>query len=208
MAQTANAQYIEIALSPLAGAPISMSGWSLRSALTGVRAYIPEAAALFVMGRVNVVSPVSLSPGGVAIIATAPSPVGVSFAENICTGYLGTLQPFTPPLPQSCPSPQSEIPRTAANLKRLGSACMDYVASLPPCTFPAQPPSTLSSACRTEIQTVLSYNGCVNAHKNSSGFNLNAWRLYLARGGPLWGTPHDIVQLLDAEGRVVNVLNY
>lgn len=208
MAQTASAQYIEIALSPGAEAPLTLSGWSLRSALTGARAYIPEAAAIFAMGRVNAVASVSLSPGAVAIIATAASPVGVSFAENMCTGYLGTLQPFVPPLPLRCPSPSSEIPRTAANEKRLGSACMDYVATVPPCTFPANPPSNLTAVCRSEIQTVLSYSGCVQAHKNASAFNINSWRLYLARTKPLWGPQHDVIQLLDGEGNIVNVLTY
>lgn len=208
MTQTAAGQYTEIALSPGASSPLTLSGWSLRSALSGVRAYIPEAAALFVMGRVNTVAPVSLSPGAVAIIVTGPSPVGVSFAENMCTSYLGTLQPFVPALPLQCPSPSSEIPRTAANEKRLGATCMDYIASLPPCTFPASPPSTLTFACRSEIQTTLSYNGCMQAHKNTAGFNLNSWRIYLARTKPLWGAQHDVIQLLDGEGNVVNVLTY
>ncbi|HEY4517007.1 MAG TPA: hypothetical protein VJG64_03605 [Candidatus Paceibacterota bacterium] len=206
--QTAIGQYIEIALSPGAPTPLTLSGWSLRSALSGVRAYIPEASTVFAMGRVNTVAPVRLSPGAVAIVATGPSPVGVSFAENMCTGYLGTLQPFVPPLPQSCPSPQLQIPRTASNEKRLGSACMDYIQALPPCTFPANPPSSISSACRGEIQTALSYGGCVNAHKNTNAFNLNSWRLYLARTTPLWGAQHDAIQLLDGEGNIVNVLTY
>lgn len=206
--QTASGQYLELRAAPGNGVGISISGWSLRSALTGKRAYIPEASPLFVMGRINTVGSAALAPGGVALIVTGPSPVGVSLRENMCTGYLGTVQSFVPPLPSECPAPLAAIPRTSANESRLGASCFQYLSSLPPCTFPANPPSSLSAACRAEIQNTLSYNGCVSQNKNGSGFLRNSWRLYLAQGAPLWDAEHDIIRLLDGEGRVVNAFNY
>ncbi len=207
LTQTTSGQYIEISTAP-GQSPIDIAGWTLQSALSGNLATIPQAASPFIMGRVNAVGGVLLSPGAVAYIVTGPSPVGVSFSENMCTGYLGTLQPFVPPLPQRCPSASSEIPRTSENLAALGSSCFDYIATLAPCVFPANPPSNLSSACRTEIQTKLSYNGCLSAHQSDANFSLNSWRIYLAQGKPLWSAGHDVIRLLDGEGRVVSVLNY
>ncbi len=207
IAQSASAQYIQISAAP-GGWPIDIAGWKLQSALSGSVATIPQAASPFIVGRVNAVGGISLSGGGIAVVVTGPSPVGVSFLENMCTGYLGTLQPFVPPLPQTCPSAAAEIPRTAANIARLGSSCMDYIAQIPPCTFPSNPPSALSGACRTEIQTKLSYNGCVSAHRDDANFSQNSWRVYLAQGKPLWNAQHDVIRLLDGEGRVVSVLNY
>ncbi|OGJ56597.1 hypothetical protein A2635_00590 [Candidatus Peribacteria bacterium RIFCSPHIGHO2_01_FULL_51_9] len=206
--QTASGQYLELRAAPGNGAGISISGWSLQSALTGKRAYIPEASPLFVMGRINTVGSATLAPGAVAIIVTGPSPVGVSLRENMCTGYLGTVQSFVPSLPPECPAPLIVIPRTSANESRLGASCFQYLSSLPPCTFPANPPNSLSVACRAEIQNALSYNGCVNQNKNASGFLRNSWRLYLAQGVPLWDVEHDIIRLLDGEGRIVNAFNY
>lgn len=207
IAQTPGGQYLVISSPP--GSPgIDLAGWSLQSPLSGKLATIPEAASPFWMGRVNAVGPVVLSGGGVAYIVTGNSPVGVSFSENECTGYLGTLQPFVPALSLQCPTASSEIPDTPANEARLGASCFSYIRSLPPCTFPAHPPSSLGSACTGEIQTKLSYNGCLAAHVNDAAFSRNAWRAYLGQGAPLWSAGHDVVRLLDGQGRVVSVLNY
>jgi hypothetical protein len=207
VAQSANAQYLEISAMPGISS-VDIAGWTLQSALSGALATIPEAASPFMMGRVNTVSNVLLSGGGVAYVVTGSSPVGVSFSENMCTGYLGTLQPFVPALPLKCPSPLSEIPDTAANEARLGASCFSYLSQLPPCSFPAKPPQNLSSACISEIQTKLSYNGCLATHQSDPGFFTNSWRLYLAQGRSLWGVQHDVIRLLDGSGRVVSVLNY
>lgn len=206
MTQSPNGQYIE--LQATGGTAVSISGWALESAASGARVTIPEAAALFRMGSVNAVEPIKLTPGGRAVVITGPSPVGVSFQENKCTGYLGTLQPFVPELPAQCPLPLAAIPRTASNEARLGSSCFDYLATLPPCTFPSNPPNTLGAACRAEIQNTLSYNGCVQQQKNTPGFSSHTWRVYLAWGKPLWSVGNDIIRLLDDRGRIVNVLNY
>ena len=160
------------------------------------------------MGRVNAVGEITLAPGGSAIVVTGASPVGVSFQENMCTGYLGTVQPFVPPLVASCPPPSAAIPRTAESEARLGASCFQYLATLPSCTFPQNPPASLSPSCRSEIQTKLSYNGCVNQYKNTSGFASGSWRVYMALGKPLWRVENDIIRLLDGEGRVVDVLKY
>ncbi len=204
--QSASGQYLE--LRSTSGTALAISGWSLESVVSGARGLIPQATRSYTMGRVNSVGDVMLAPGGSATVATGASPVGVSFQENMCTGYLGTLQPFTPALERNCPSPLSAIPRTSENETRLGTACFMYLSQLAPCTFPQNPPDTLSPACRSEIQNKLSYNGCVNQYKNSDQFFSGSWRVYLALGKPLWGVDHDIIRLLDAEGRVVNVLNY
>ena len=207
-AQAASGQYIELRAQPGLGAPVRISGWSLESALTGVRAYLPQASTKFLQNRINPVVDAVLLPGEGAIVQTGASPVGVSFKENMCTGYLGTLQPFAPSLDRSCPSPQTSIPRTAENESLLGASCFDYLATLPFCTFPTSLPSTLSSACRDTIQNRLSYNGCVQQYGNTTSFARDTWRLFLAHGTPLWSGEHDVIRLLDGQGRVVDVLNY
>ncbi len=91
-------EYVALEAAYANTAPISLAGWSLRSAVTGAYAPISSAAHLFWMGAVNTLDPVSLSSGHTALIATGVSPVGASFRENKCTGYLEQFQSFAPPL--------------------------------------------------------------------------------------------------------------
>lgn len=206
--QSATGQYIELSASASLPTPIDISGWTIESALTGNHGYIPQAATLFEQGQINAVSDVLLPRGAQAIVVTGPSPVGVSFRENECTGYLGTLQPFVPAIAQQCPSPLTSVVQTQQNISALGNDCFQYLQSLPACTFPASPPSPLSSACISTIQTALSYNGCVGAHQGDAQFLTPSWRLYLAQVSPLWGGQHDVIRLLDQKGLVVDVINY
>lgn len=204
----AAAEYLEIEASSDATAPIDISGWSMQSALTGIRAHIPRGAYLFVLGDVNEQRDIALSPGGTAVIASGASPVGTSFRENECTGYLGELQGFIPPLQRECPLPADSLPFTPENLRAYGDTCFDFVNSLPRCTFPREIPSNLSPTCRTFVMNTFSYNGCVAENRSKSDFARDTWRIYLNAGGELWRNTHDIIRLLDADGKTVDVATY
>lgn len=190
------------------GKAVNVSGWSLVSTLTGKRGVIPQAADPFVLGALNRVLPVMLGSGDSAIIATGVSPVGVSFRESSCTGYLAQMQEFTPQLDNSCPAPSDILPANEQNYQTYGTDCVDYVASIPSCEFPAQMPSSLSANCRAFVQNNLSYNGCVSAHQSDIDFKRPTWRLYLASGVDLWSDRHDVIKLLDDQGRVVDAVQY
>lgn len=206
-ASSAAEEYVELRTS--GASPIVVSGWSLQSALTGVRAYIPEGASMFIMGIVNNVRPVALQDGDVAIITSGASPVGVSFRENMCSGYLAQLRQFTPGISDECPTPSDALPETADNLRTYGGSCFDYIANLPHCSFPGtQLPSDLSSNCRAYVANTFSYNGCVNVYGARDSFALSSWRIFLNRTIELWNNSHDVIRLLDAQGRTVDVLTY
>lgn len=189
-------------------APVSLAGWSLQSALTGARVFIPSASSPFLMGAVNTVSPVSLAPGESALFISAPSPVGISFRDNICTGYLSQFQSFSPELSLWCPSSYDDMPLTQENLERYGAECIDHARTLPICHFPQQVPASLSPSCRSFLQTTFSYNGCVNLHRNDYNFQQDPWRLFLGSAQNLWRDEHDAIRLLDADGQVVDVYTY
>ena len=202
-------EYIELHASSANTSPVEMAGWSLQSAVTGLRVRIPPAASLFYMGVVNPVHERSPDPDARVIINSGMSPVGVSFRENICTGYLQQFQNFSPDLNRACPSPQDALPLTAENIQRYGDACLDFVPSLSRCTFPDKTlPSDLSFACKTFIVNTLSYNGCVNMYLYKPSFYIDLWRIYLGYGRELWRNTHDVIRLLDADGRTVDVLTY
>lgn len=187
---------------------IDIAGWSLQSALTGVRMYIPAGVNLFKLGALNSLSDIVLPTGGSAIITSGPSPVGVSFRENECSGYLNELQRYTPSLSRQCPSPSESITETGAGLSILGSDCYDYVQQLSSCHFPQSVPGNLNASCRLFISDNFSYNGCVDTYRNSTSFEGSTWRIYLGSPVELWQNQHDIIRLLDANGRTVSVVRY
>ena len=201
-------EFIHISASRNNTAPISITNWSLQNAVSGVRASIPQAAPIFVMGVVNEVRGISLEPGASVFVTTAASPVGTSFRENICTGYLNELQRFTPELSSECPTPSEMLPMNADNLRTYGESCFDYLGNVSSCHFPTTVPSALSPACRSFIANTMSYNGCVNTNRGRSAFPLPVFRAYLAFRSELWANSHDVIRLLDEQGRTVDVLTY
>lgn len=201
-------EFIQLTASDSNTAPIPLTNWVLQSAVSGVRVGIPLAAPLFVLGAVNSVQPIYLEPGASVFITTAISPVGASFRENICSGYLNELQKFTPELSNECPAPSESLPMTAENLRIYGSSCFDYLNTLNQCHFPTTLPGDLSSACRSYISNTTSYNGCTNTYRNRTSFNLPAFRTYLGLSTELWANSHDVIHLLDEQGRTVDVLTY
>jgi hypothetical protein len=183
---------------------IDITGWSLQSALTGARSYIPRAASFFALGALNTQTDIELAPGASAIVTTGTSPVGTSFRENECSGYLGQLQNYDPPIERSCPSPSDSVDQAA----QYGQACADFISSLSSCQFPTSVPSDVTTACQTYVQNNFSYNGCVQTHQSDSGFASNSWRVYLDASRLLWSGSHDTIRILDAKGEIVAVTSY
>lgn len=203
-----NAQYLTITVSSSNAGPVELSGWSLQSAVSGLRITIPGAVERFYSGVVNQVGATMVSPGGKAYIISGISPVGVSFQENMCSGYLSTLQSFTPDMDSGCPDPSETMSETADNLREYGADCLDYVRGLGTCEFPSVVPPSLSPACRIYVLNAFSYNGCVNTYRNRAGFETNVWHIYLGSHTTPWNPKHDIIRLLDDQGRIVDSITY
>jgi hypothetical protein len=201
-------EYVVIRNSSLAAAPVTVSGWSVRSVYTGMRAVIPMAASPFEQGVVNSVQPITLAAGESVLFSTGASPVGVSFRETMCTGYLEQTQQFSPRLSNACPRPTDLMQRTPQNASRYGASCLDYVERLPQCSYPTIVPSDLSPACRSYLVNTFSYTGCMNAYGSGASTYIGTWRAYAVSSHELWQNTHDSLVLLDAEGRTVATINY
>lgn len=202
-------EYIRISAASGNTSPTDITGWSLQSVLTGVRAYIPRGTEVFLMGTVNVQKNIQLEGGGSAIATSGQSPLGTSIRENLCTGYLNQLQTFYPKLKERCPDPAEVLPLTADNLRIYGDTCVDFVKTISSCKAPIQSfTPELSIACRNYLADTLSYNGCALRYHYSSGFEDRTWRVYLNASKELWRNTHDVIRLLDAEGRTVDAITY
>lgn len=207
-AENARDEYIQIALDYDAKASVDITGWSLESALSGTKAYLPGVASPFMGATTNVIGSAAIQPGGLVIVTSATSPVGVSFRENVCTGYLGQFQEFAPQLGNECPSPSSILPLTQENLQRYGESCFDVLTYLSSCQFPQNLPENITPACRAFLTDALSYNGCANRNRSLQSFETNRWRMYLGGQNELWRNSHDAIRLLDREGKTVDVFVY
>jgi hypothetical protein len=188
---------------------VSLSGWSLQSAITGVRAYLPRGSVALRVGEVAPLSDVILGSGESIYVTSGTSPVGTSFRENVCSGYLTQFQEFAPDLSRSCPAPDTELVPTPDNLARYGESCFELLASMPSCTyFIGELPTSVSPACASFVRQAISYNGCVEQHRWRADFTDGTWRLYLGSERGLWQDRHDVLRLLDAQGRTVSVWSY
>lgn len=201
-------EHVQIAARASNEESIDITGWVLESALSGVRVVVPPAASPFYANSTNILERVLLEPGALALVSSSISPIGTSFQENTCTGYLGQFQQFSPPLFEACPAASSVLPLTAENIARYGESCFDTISYLPTCRFPTTLPAEVSSACRAYLTEFLSYNGCVNRERTRSSFEKGYWRLYLGSNTELWRNSHDAIRLLDHEGKTVSVLVY
>jgi len=203
-------EYVRIENESTASNPILITDWSLQSTVTGSVVSIPHGVRTPKSGVISPSEDIYLDPGNTAIIASGVSPVGVSFRENACTGYIGQFQTFIPSLETSmCPQPADLLPATPENIQTYGESCVSFVSRLPACkAYITQFPADLNTACRAFVQGALTYNGCVNERQWRPSFVGDTWRIFLNKNGSLWQPTHDVIRLLDTEGRTVDVWSY
>lgn len=201
-------EYVEISVSQNAGIPINLSEWTLASDASGSSVIIPKGTEVPTSGVVNAAQDIVLAPGERALIISGQSPIGASFRENKCIGYFSTFQRFSPPLPQNCPDPSSELSSFYGTDYIRDASCIDYVNKLSRCQVALSPPVNISGACQSFSVKYFNYNGCVDAHKNDADFDGDTWRIYLGRTGSMWRTRHEIVKLLDVHGKTVDAFSY
>ena len=207
-------EYIEISVAQNASGSVNITGWTLASEASGNTEVIPVGTRVPTFGVVNLTQNILLDPGDRAIISSGPSPIGLSFRENKCTGYFNDFQKFSPPLPQNCPTASHELSSFYGTRYIHDPVCIDYANTVPRCRVPAEGKTDLSVTCENFLTNYLNYNGCVNAHSGDADFNGTTWRIYLGRRAatgktkPMWRTDHEIVKLFDDRYKTVDSFSY
>lgn len=201
-------EYIEISVAQGGGVPVDLSEWRLVSDAGGSATAIPKGTEVPISGIVNAAEDIVLSPGTRALIISGQSPIGASFRENKCIGYFSTFQSFYPTLPQNCPPPSDELASFYGPTYIRDASCIDKVNTLSRCQVMLSPPVGVSGACQSFMVKYLNYNGCVDAHKNDADFLGDTWRIYLGRTNSMWRTKHEVVKLLDINGKTVDAFSY
>ena len=191
---------------------VLVTGWRLESRVTKAYGFIGKGVSVPVLGSTqNIEEPIWLAPGERAIITTGRSPIGISFKENICSGYFEQYQDFTPSISRNCPSPRNEIEE--AGIELYDDECYSYVRRLPRCKIITDIPEEdeepeLTSSCRLFVEERLTYNGCTDAHRLDRDFDKGVWRVFLGSYAELWREDRDIIRLLDQNGKTVDLVSY
>ncbi len=197
-----NEEYVSIVNS--GDSAVTITGWRLTSSATGESAVIPSGTELFHSGMVNVETRTALKPGDKAIVVTGRSPVGESFRENMCTGYLAQYQSFSPPLAQECPTASAEVETSYQGSDKY--ACTDSTTSIPRCAVVTS--SHVTGACGTFLQNTLNYNACTALHQKETDFPLPTWHIFLNRSLELFAKGRETITLYDGTGKTVDSFSY
>jgi len=203
-AETARTEYLIIKTERGAATGTQLTGWQIENA-RGDTFVIPGGTETFRTGSVNTVSDIVLAPHQEAVISTGRSPVGASFRENLCTGYLEEHQDFFPSLQASCPDAADELARAAVDKSE---ECRDFARSLNVCEAATNIPARLPASCAQFAEQYLNHTSCVAAHHQDPSFNGPTWRVFLNQSQEIYGNERDTIKLLDAEGKIVDVLAY
>lgn len=200
-----NQEYIVIEANYNNKNPIKITGWQLKSALTGQIITIPQSTALYFSNINNSDEDIWLSAGERAYIISGRSPIGYGMHTNICSGYLSQSNTFTPSLYTTCPRPIDEsspyITHTPNN-----STCFDLINSLGTCSVYSQSlNNTYSYECQQFVGTKLNYQSCSERHKNDSNFySPKSWYIYLKHDQTIWSKKYEVLGLYDQFGKKVD----
>ncbi len=192
------------------GEKVNITGWYLKSEVTGYFAVIGKASLLPFPFTKND-SDIILQKGDRAYITKGFSPIGISFRTNMCTGYFEENTEFVPGLELACPRAIDEKLPTFSSIYDRNDECIRIIENIPRCTtrngqYFRDLPDTVPSSCRSYIETNVNYNACVAKHFGDTKFPGNEYRIYLNKFGPLWRTSREKINLHDSSGLIVDTI--
>lgn len=192
------------------GEKVNITGWYLKSEVTGYFAVIGKASLLPFPFTKND-SDIILQKGDRAYITKGFSPIGISFRTNMCTGYFEENTEFVPGLELACPRAIDEKLPTFSSVYDRNDECIRVIENIPRCTtrngqYFRDLPDTVPSSCRSYIETNVNYNACVAKHFGDTKFPGNEYRIYLNKFGPLWRTSREKINLHDSSGLIVDTI--
>ena len=207
-----NQEYISLYANLEKNEVVKITGWYLKSEVTGYYAVIGKASLLpFPFTKTD--NDVVLGSGDRVYLTKGFSPIGISFRTNKCTGYFEENRTFVPGLSLDCPRPEGEKLPNFSNVYDRNDECLDIIESISRCTtissqYIRDLPDTVSESCKTYITTQINYNSCVAKHFGDTNFPGNEYRVFLNKFGPLWRQRYDKINLHDKNGLIVDSVSY
>lgn len=208
-----NQQYLTLSTNIQKTQTVKITGWYMKSEVTGYYAVIGKAALLPYPSQSGTESNVILQQGDRVYLTKGFSPIGISFRTNKCTGYFEQDRTFYPGLSFNCPLPRDEkLPVFSSDYDR-NDECHLIIERLPACStvdseFIRALPDTVPPSCINYLRNQINYNTCVALHYSDVNFPGNVYRLYFNKFGPLWRPLHDKIDLIDENGLIVDSVSY
>ena len=181
------------------GDKINVTGWKIKSVrkgetLIGKGINLPQFDA--------VPSDIWLSSGDSVDIAIGLSPLAVNFRANNCFGWLSGLYNLGYSL-DYCPGGFK-----LSDLTGLDSACQDLILRADSCqTLSEEDLNKSSYKCRQWAEKNMNYGACVASHRNDGGF-YKEWKIYTGNNNPIFDSLHDIIELRDQTGVLIDSYEY
>lgn len=193
-------EYVSLTITKENLSYLDVSDWSLVNS-AGQQFKLGNASNLPLRGQLNPEQKIILNAGDTIIVSSGASPLGVSFRQNACSGYLEQFQDFFPPIDQN------RCPNSYYYGNGLSNDCRNYINDIPSCQTVVDFPPGVSAACQSYISNEIGYNACVRTSENSPEFLGNTWRVYLNQNAEIW-KPHDMITLRDSENKIVASIKY
>ena len=178
---------------------INITGWKIKSiqrgeTIIGKGINLPQFDAA--------PSNIWLSSGERADIIIGLSPLAVNFRVNNCFGWLNNLYNLGYSL-DYCPGGFR-----LGDLAGLDSACQDLILRAGSCRTPSENDLNASSyKCREWAGKNMTYNACVAGHKNDSNF-YKGWKIYTGNNNKIFDSLHDVIELRDQNGILIDSYEY
>ncbi len=178
---------------------IDITGWQIRSKNSGE--YIPQAINIYDPSGLTPASDILMKAGDVVYLYSSSAPFNVRINE--CIGYIAHIANFKPALPHNCPY----VDRST--ITNFTGQCQNYILSIGSCQQPnmssPQIPRT-DYACRDYLENNFTYKSCFQAHAGDAKFLSN--QVWVWTGSNVVDPYHDIVELLDRNGLLVDIYSY
>ncbi len=186
--------------------PINITGWKLRSTVTGNQSVIGGATHIPHLNSSRNEQPIIVFDRAKIVVSQNRSPINTSFRTNSCVGYLAQSKNFDPPLKNSCPNPSDDAPPLS---NRIESDCLDYIDDLYSCEIPNKRnfPENITNSCKSYLETEINYEGCVSKHSTDLDFLKNEWRVFTNQP-TLWREDREHIELIDEYGKIVDSITY
>lgn len=205
-------EYLSLTTSLKENEMVKITGWYLKSEITGYYVTIGRAALLPYPFK-KTESDIFLQKGDKVYLTKGFSPIGISFRTNKCTGYFEENRTFYPSLSRKCPEPEDEsLPLFSNNYDR-NEECLELIERVPKCTtinneYLRDLPDTVTESCKNYLKNNISYEDCVSLHFSDTDFPGNEYRVYLNKFGPLWREKSDKINLYDQNNLIVDTISW
>lgn len=178
---------------------IDITGWQIKARDGGE--YIPQAIDLYDPSGLSAPSDIRVGSGDTVYLYSSSAPFNLRLNE--CVGYIAHVANFVPALPEECPYPDRSVAQSFTG------ACEQYIDTLGSCASPdlSNPLVPRNDyACQDYLENNFNYSSCFKAHVGDPNFLSN--QVWVWMGSNVVNEYHDSVELLDRNGKLVDVYTY